>query len=54
MHWSTNNRVVDKETLAPISYIDIKSKELQEILMSVLEDVRGICLREDKPTVRSF
>ena len=37
----------------PTSYVDIKSSQLQEILVKVLKDVRGICIREDKPTVRT-
>lgn len=44
--------VADRKTLTPTSYVDVKSKELQKVLMEVLEDVRGISLREDKPTVR--
>ena len=44
--------VVDRKTLTPTSYVDVKSMELQKVLMEVLEDVRGISLREDKPTVR--
>ena len=44
--------VADRKTLVPTTYIDVKSKDLQAVLVEVLEDVRGICLREDKPTVR--
>jgi hypothetical protein len=46
--------VTDRKTLTPTSYVDIKSKDLQEILIRVLKHVRGISLREDKPTVRTF
>ena len=35
----------------PTFYIDIKSEGLRDILRTVLRDVNGICLREDKPTV---
>ena len=38
----------------PTSYVDIKSNQLQEILIKVFKDVRGIYIREDKPTVRTF
>lgn len=45
-------RITDRTGLAPTSYVDIKSKELQEVLVKVLADVRGVSLREDKPSVR--
>lgn len=35
----------------PTFYVDIKSEGLRDILRTVLQDVNGICLREDKPTV---
>ena len=44
--------MVDRKTLTLTSYVDVKSKELQKVLIEVLADVRGISLREDKPTVR--
>jgi len=37
-----------------MSYIDIKSKGLRDVLRKVLKDIRRICLREDKPLVRKI
>ncbi|KAI9891861.1 MAG: hypothetical protein M1814_002246 [Vezdaea aestivalis] len=34
------------------TFIDVKSDGLRDILREVLKDVRGICLREDKPEVQ--
>jgi len=35
----------------PTFFVDIKSEALRDILRTVLQDVNGICLREDKPAV---
>ena len=35
-------------------YVDVKSERLRDILRTILQDVMGICLREDKPTVYSI
>ena len=45
--------ILDKATDDAIAYVDIKSEGLRDILRTVLRDVNGICLREDKPTVQS-
>ena len=45
--------MTDRKTQDSTSYVDIKSSQLQEILAKLLKDVRGICIREDKPTVRT-
>ena len=37
-----------------MSYVDVKSKGLRDVLRKVLKDIRGICLREDKPSVRKI
>jgi hypothetical protein len=42
----------DKSTEKQIHYIDIKSEGLRDVLRSVLQDVKGICLREGKPSVQ--
>ena len=42
---------LDKETKNQIQYIDIKSSGLRDILRKVLQDVQGICLHEEKPSV---
>lgn len=34
------------------TFIDVKSKELRDILREVLKGINIVCLREDKPTVR--
>ena len=53
-HSIANKWITDRRSLVATSYVDIKSKQLQEVLIDVLEDVRGTCLREDKSTVRAF
>ena len=47
-------RIPDKETFKQISYIDIKSDKLRDVLRIVLREVRGLSVREDKITVWSF
>jgi hypothetical protein len=42
---------LDKETKNQIQYIDIKSSGLRNVLRKVLQDVQGICLHEEKPSV---
>ena len=32
-------------------FVDVKSEGLQDALRTVLSNISGICLREDKPTV---
>jgi hypothetical protein len=41
----------EKETKNQIQCIDIKSSGLRDILRKVLQDVQGICLHEEKPSV---
>jgi len=43
--------LVDKTTKDTTSYIDIKSEYLRDILRETLQDVRGVSLAEDMPTV---
>lgn len=45
-------KTLDKKTENPTYFIDLKSEALRDILRTVLQNVKGICLREDKPTVR--
>ena len=45
--------MTDRKTQDSTSYVDIKLSQLQEILAKLLKDVRGICIWEDKPTVRT-
>ncbi|KAH6666386.1 P-loop containing nucleoside triphosphate hydrolase protein [Halenospora varia] len=45
------HRSLDKETKDRTTYVDIKSKCLRDILRVVLQDVRGISLKEDKLSV---
>ena len=47
----TNSKPLDKETKDTTTYVDIKSKCLRDILRAVLQDVRGISLKEDKLSV---
>lgn len=47
-----NGDILDRKTKDPMSYIDIKSEELRDILREVLKDVHGISLMVEKPTVR--
>lgn len=47
----TDEETLDKKTEEPIYFIDLKSEALRDILRTVLQNVKGICLREDKPTV---
>ncbi|CZR66033.1 uncharacterized protein PAC_15933 [Phialocephala subalpina] len=42
---------IDKKTEKRTHYIDLKSEGLRDVLRSVLQDVKGICLREEKPSV---
>ncbi|KAL9126352.1 MAG: hypothetical protein Q9217_004582 [Psora testacea] len=42
---------IDKGSSDPVFYIDVKSDKLRDILRTVLQDVHGISLREDKPAV---
>jgi hypothetical protein len=46
-----SNDIVDKTTNDPTYYIDVKSEILCEILREILEDVRGVSLAEDMPSV---
>ena len=41
----------DNKTKFPIIYIDIKSQSLRDILEAVLQNVRGISLAEEMPSV---
>lgn len=43
--------MIDKKTLEPTYYVDIKSEGLRDILRTVLGGVRAINLNEDKPAV---
>ena len=43
---------IDKKTEKRTHHIDIKSEGLRDVLRSVLQDVKGICLREEKPSVQ--
>lgn len=55
MHTSlVNENDLDKKTLNSTYYIDIKSKELQNILRTILRDIRIINLNEDKFTIKLF
>jgi hypothetical protein len=47
----TNSNNLDKETKEPIFYINIKLKELWDILREVLKDIYSISLIEDKPFI---
>lgn len=42
---------LDKKTLDPTYYVDIKSERLRNILRTVLRDIRTVNLNEDKPAV---
>ena len=42
---------LDKDTKDTTTYIDIKSKYLRDMLRVVLQNVRGISLKEDKLSV---
>ena len=48
----TDEGGLDKKTLDPTYYIDIKSEGLRDILKSVLRDIRTVNLNEDKPAVK--
>ncbi|PMD60368.1 uncharacterized protein K444DRAFT_642994 [Hyaloscypha bicolor E] len=41
---------IDRTTEKQIYHVDIKSEGLRDVLRSVLQDVKGICLRETKPS----
>lgn len=45
--WET----LDKKTSNPMFYIDIKSEKLRDILRTVLHDIHGVFLRENKPQI---
>ncbi|KAL9004824.1 MAG: hypothetical protein Q9188_002368 [Gyalolechia gomerana] len=42
---------IDKKTSEPVFYVDIKSEKLRDILRTVLQNIHGISLREDKPQI---
>ncbi|KAL2058743.1 hypothetical protein ABVK25_000034 [Lepraria finkii] len=42
---------IDNKPSDPVFYIDVKSDKLRDILRTVLQDVHGVSLREDKPAV---
>jgi len=44
----------DKKTLNLIYYLNMKSKELRDILRTILRDIRTINLNEDKFVVKLF
>lgn len=44
-------RGLNKTTGDPTHFIDIVSEALRDTLRTVLQNVNGICLREDRPTV---
>ena len=46
------NSKADRMTEKQTHHVDIKSEGLQDVLRSVLEDVKGICLQEGKPSVQ--
>lgn len=48
---SVSDCSVDKETKKQIQYVDVKSAGLRDILRKVLQDVQGICLHKEKPSV---
>lgn len=45
---------VDKITLNPIVYIDIKLDNLRDVLRIVLKHIKQISLRGDKPSIYIF
>jgi hypothetical protein len=48
---SVANDYLDKKTNNKTFYININSKQLQEILKEVLQRVKGICLNKEEPMV---
>ena len=46
-----NNNYLDKTTNNKTFYININSKQLQEILKEVLQGVKGIYLKGEEPIV---
>jgi hypothetical protein len=48
---ANNNNYLDKKTNDETFYIDVNSKQLQEILKEVLQGVKGICLKGEEPMV---
>ncbi|KAH8797832.1 hypothetical protein F5884DRAFT_825515 [Xylogone sp. PMI_703] len=46
-----DHRRVDKKTAVSTYYVEIKSITLQDILKTVLQDVKGVSLQEDKPQI---
>ena len=52
LHDSVSDKdIIDKKTLDPTFYVDIKSEGLRNILRMVLQDIRAVNLNEDKPVV---
>lgn len=51
---SVKVRTPDKETCEQVFYIDIKSERLRDVLRIVLQEVRGLSLREDKIAIWIF
>jgi len=49
-----NKNDLDKKTLNSTYYVDIKLKELRNILKTILRDIRTINLNEDKSTIKFF
>ena len=47
----SNKDGIDRKTLDPTYYVDIKSQGLRDILKTVLRDIRAVNLNEDKPAV---
>jgi hypothetical protein len=47
-----NKDILDRKTKDVISYVNIKSEELQDVLREVLKNVYSISLMVNKPTVR--
>jgi hypothetical protein len=45
---SVANNYLDKKTNNETFYININSKQLQEILKEVLQGVKGICLNKEE------
>jgi len=49
---STDGDGLDKKTLDPTYYVNIKLEGLRDILRTVLRDIRTVNLNEDKPTIK--
>lgn len=55
MHTSlANEDNLNKKTLNSTYYVNIKSKEFQDILRTILRNIRIINLNEDKSIVKLF